>query len=414
MKRVVFVIVMVVLAGLLGWQVYVRAQARAAALGGMARRGRPVVPVEVVPVETGTIRDVAQFTGSLLPHSEFVVSPKVPGRLEKLLVNIGDSVTQGQQIALLDDEEYVLQVDQAQAELEVAQANVEEARSALEIGQREFQRVQALREKGIASASDLDSAQASLQAQTARQKVAAAQVSQKKAALQAAQVRQSYTRIKVAWQGGGDKRYVGERFVDEGALLRANDPIVSILDLSSLTAALHVIERDYSKVQVGQAVTVTTDAYPDKTFPGTVVRVAPLLKETSRQARVEVDLPNPDALLKPGMFVRAEIEFGRVEDARIVPTSAVARRDNRQGVFLADAAKKVAHFVPIVRGIQEGDRTQVAEPALSGMIVTMGHHLLEDGSSISIVSGEGGPESSPGGGQGQAGSQVAAPERARP
>ena len=84
-----------------------------------------------------------------------------------------------------------------------------------------------------------------------------------------------------------------------------NAPIVSILDIHSLTAVIHVIERDYSKVRVGQKVIVTTDAFPGSTFTGKIVRIAPLLKETSRQARVEIEVPNRDRLLKPGMFIRS-------------------------------------------------------------------------------------------------------------
>ena len=89
---------------------------------------------------------------------------------------------------------------------------------------------------------------------------------------------------------------VGERYVHEGAMLAANNPIVSIFDIRSVIAAIHVIEEDYSKIRLGLDADVLTDAYPGRSFSGKVVRMAPLLKETSRQARVEIEIPNFEEL----------------------------------------------------------------------------------------------------------------------
>jgi len=395
MKKAVLLLLVLAVAGVFGWRLWQKALA-ARAQASPAERGARAVAVEVQPVATTTIRDVAQFTGSLFSKALFVAAPKVAGRLKKLTVNIGDPVRQGQTIALLDDDEYAQQVGEAQAELEVAKANIEEARSALEIEKREYDRVQALRQKNIASESELDSGQARYQAQEAKYKVALAQVDQKDAALKAAEVRLSYTRIQAAWEDGEGERVVGERFVDEGAMLRANDPIVSIIDLSSLTAVIHVIERDYSKITVGQDATVTTDAYPERLFRGRIVRVAPLLKETSREARVEVEIPNPEGVLKPGMFVRAEIEFDRHDNATVVPFTALARREGREGVFLADLTEKKAHFVPVTVGIVSGEQAEVTAPPLSGMVVTLGQHLLTDGSTIAVAQAAGTGEAASG------------------
>jgi len=343
-------------------------------------------------VRRATIRDTGVFTGSLRPRSQFVVAPTVGGRLEQLAVNIGDRVRRGQLIAVLDDQEYAQQVAGAAAELAVAEANLAECESNLEVQQREFERVEKLREKKIASESEMDTARAQFAARQAKHAVAEAQVSQREAALAAARVRLSYTRIEAAWEEGeeGEKdRVVGERFVDEGAMLAPNKPIVSILDISSLTVVIHAIERDYPKIRTDQEAAVTTDAFPGEVFKGRVARIAPLLRESSRQARVEIEMPNPEELLKPGMFVRTRIEFARHENVTVVPVAALARRDGRQGVFLADTEKKTASFVPVKLGITEGDLAEVVEPALAGYVVTMGHHLLEDGAAIRL------PEATP-------------------
>lgn len=382
MKKALGIFIVLALVGLLGWQVQRRVSM---SLKGSKRPRRAVsVAVEVASVGKTTIRDVRLFTGTLLPKSYFVLAPKIAGRLEKLLVNIGDRVKRGQLIAVLDDEEYAQQVEQARAELEVAKANVEECCSTLDMAQREFERAQALRQKKIASESELDAALAQYKAQDAKRKVALAQVAQKEAALKATQVRLSYTQIRASWEDGDGPRIVGERFVDEGAMLKANDPIVSILDIHSLTGVIHVIERDYSEVRVGQEAIVTTDAFPGRTFNGKVVRVAPLLKETSREARVEIEVPNRHRLLKPGMFIRVQIQFVKHDDATVVPVAALTKRNNQQGVFLVDTQTMKAHFIPVTVGIVNGELAEVVKPPFSGSVVTLGHHLLEDGSSITL------------------------------
>jgi len=345
-------------------------------------RRTPAVAVEVAPVIKGTIRNAQRFSGTLVPKAHFVVAPKIGGRLERLMVNIGDTVERGQLIALVEDAEYVEQVEEARAELAVAKASLEEQGSALDSSQREFDRILALREKKIASESELDAVQAQLEVSKAKHKLAMAQVSQKEAALNAAQVRLSYTRIRASWENGDGNRVVGERFMDEGAMLSANSPIVSIYDISSLTAVIFVIERDYPKIKIGQDAFVTTDAYPERTFTGRIIRIAPVLRETSRQARVEIEVSNPDWLLKPGMFARVEIEFAHHDNVTLVPVTSLARRGERQGVFLVDLEQMKALFTPVSLGIVNSDTAEVVNPPLSGLVVTMGQHLLEHGSAI--------------------------------
>jgi len=379
------IVVCVLLGGLLVFRVVQKSRISGNASG--SRRAAAAVAVEVTPVKRSAIRDIGRFSGSLLPRSQFIVAPKISGRLEKLLVNIGDRVGAGQLIAVLDDEEYKQQVEQSRAELDVARASLEESVSNLQVSRREFERAQALRHKKIASESELDGARALYSAQAAKNKLAQAQVAQKEAALKAAQVRLSYTEIRVSWEGENEYRVVGERFVDEGAMLAANSPIVSILDDSVLTAVINVIERDYPSVRPGQEAIVETDAFAGISFSGKIARMAPLLKEESRQARVEIEVPNEARRLKPGMFVRVQIEFSRRDDATVVPQVALVRRNGAQGVFLADTEQMRARFVPVALGIIEGELAEVVQPPLTGSVVTLGHHLLEDGSSIILPSG---------------------------
>ncbi|OHB61530.1 MAG: hypothetical protein A2167_02810 [Planctomycetes bacterium RBG_13_46_10] len=384
MKKLIYTLLVLAIVTVLGVLLFKRITA-----SGGAGPGRPAVAVavEVQLIHKNTIKDIGVFTGSLIPKSQFVVSPKAAGWLQKLLVNIGDTVQRNQVIAILEDQEYQQQVEQARAELQVARANAENCASDLDLARREYERAKALREKQIASASELEAAEAAYNSSQTQLKVSLAQVTQKEAALKAADLRLSYTRVQAFWEDGDQTRVVGERFVDEGALLQANQPIVSVLENKSLTAVVYVVEKDYPKVSVGQRAAITTDAYPDKTFTGDIVRIAPLLVESSRQARVELEILNSEELLRPGMFIRARIEFASHDNATIVPLAALVRRNGQQGVFIADRDNLKARFVPVTVGIVSGESAEIIEPSdidASGYVITMGNHLLEDGSDITL------------------------------
>jgi RND family efflux transporter MFP subunit len=364
---------------LIGWYLFNLTSSNSGSNG--LQRPHAAVAVALAPVQQVDISEIGEYTGSLFPFSEFVLAPKIAGRLEKILVHIGDLVHDDDLVAVLDDEEYRQQVSQAKAELEVTRANLQEVRSTLENARREFERTEELRKKKIASESQRDAAASAYETQQAKMKVALAQVSQKEAALNIANLRLLYTQIRVPANSGND-RVVGERFVDEGALLAPNTPIVSILDIAKLNAVIYVIEKDYYKLKPGQQAKITTDALPGKTFTGEVVRIAPLLKEKSREARVEVAIDNPGMILKPGMFIRLEILYAVHPDSTVVPVTALVKRDETQGVFQVDTASGKAGFVPVTVGIIQGSRAEIIKPALKGEVVTLGNHLLEEGTAV--------------------------------
>jgi multidrug efflux pump subunit AcrA (membrane-fusion protein) len=184
-RKIILIAVIVIIVGLIGWQV-VR---KIAGQGSSFERTAAPVAVEIEAVRKATIRDTDNFTGTLAPKSQFTVAPKIAGRLEKLMVDIGDRISRNQLIAVLDDEEYNQQLRQAEADLLVAKANLEESKSSLDVSKREWERVGELHKKGISADSELDAAKGTYATQEARYKVAQAQVANREAALEAAKVR---------------------------------------------------------------------------------------------------------------------------------------------------------------------------------------------------------------------------------
>ncbi len=378
-------VVAVLLALLLAWIAWLFAVRLKDALTEVqfVRQAR-VAPVEVEMVERGSIAERRTFSGTLHARAEFSVSPKVAGRVERLMVDISDVVERGAVVAILDDDEFVLAVAQSEAELAVARANLAEAESALEIANREFERSQTLQQRGVASESEMDVAQTEQLAAQARLEVARAQLTRAEAALRTTEIRLGYTRVRADWSGGSDERSVATRFVDPGQMVSANDPLMHIVELDPLTGVIYVTEKDYSRISVGQSVTLRTDAFPGQLFEGVVDRVAPVFEETSRQARVEVKLDNPDHRLKPGMFIRVTVQVDRVEDATIVPAAALTTRNNESGIFLVSEDGSTAHWRPVQVGIREGERVQVIGEDIQGRVITLGQHLIDDGSPITI------------------------------
>ncbi len=368
-------------AGLI-WQVALRSPAGKAA-GAKGGVNRPA-PVEVMAIEHGPIELQRSFSGALAPRAEFVVAPKVAGRVVRLSANIADAVQRNQTVGELDNGEYIQAVSQAKADLAVARANLAEARNALAIGTREFERMKTLRQRGVASESQFDASQANQLAKQVGLNAAEAQVAHAEAALETANIRLGYTRITANWSGGEEQRVVAERFVDEGEMVAANAPLLRIVELDPIIGVIYVAERDYALLQPGLPVRLTTDAFPGEVFPGQIERIAPIFKEATRQARVELLIANPDQRLKPGMFIRATAVLARQPAAVIVPEQALTTRDGQTGVFLVAADGQSVSWQAVKVGIRNAERVELVGSSLHGRVVTLGQQLLGDGSAITI------------------------------
>ncbi len=352
---------------------------------GKGRGSDQAVPVEVAAVEMGAIERRRVFTGSLDAHAEFVVAPKIAGRIEAVNMDLADMVRRGQVVARLDNAEYVQAVNQAEADLAVAKANHAEARSQLTIAERELQRLDKLRERGVSSESQLDLARADQLAKQAHVEVTRAMLSRAQSALESARIRLGYTEISADWTGGSEQRQVAERYLDEGETVSANAPLLRIVELDPLTAVFYVSERDYALLSNGQRAELTTDSYPGEVFIGEIARIAPVFSASTRQARVEVRVDNPQRRLKPGMFARISLVLERVEDARIVPQQALATRKGHDGLFVVSEDGGSVAWREVNVGIRQADRVQMLGDNPGERVVVVGQQLLKDGSAIAIA-----------------------------
>lgn len=351
--------------------------------GSSGRFSSPPVAVEVAEVGYEPIQETMQMTGTIYPLYRYVVAPKVAGRIIRINKRIGDWVEPGESIAKIDNGEYQQMVLEAEANLRISHANLAETKSQFELAAQELERVQSLQEMQIAPRSDLDAAQTKHDALQSRIELAEAQVEQRRAALNAARIRLNYTNLVAAEPG-----FVGERFVDEGSLLAPNSPVVSVIGIDTVIVRTTVIERVYGQVAIGQSAAIQVDAFPGKEFAGKVSRVAPMLQEASRVAQMEVEVTNDSHLLKPGMFCNVTVALAEKDSAQVVPTQSIVTRNGENGVFLVRSGEDVAHYVPVEVGIGATDRTEIIAPRLEGLVVTLGQHLLQEGSSVILPEAE--------------------------
>ena len=375
---------LVVLAGFVfaGW-LYFNPAKRSDATAPGSKHLNPV-PVEVATIQQGPVRLRLSFSGTLEARAEFVVAPKIGGRILSLAVDLSDQVKRGQLVAELDSDEAFQAVLQAKADLAVATATQIETESSLKIAAREFERIKLLKQRGIASDSQYDTAMANQLVKHSLLEVAKAQVMREKSLLEAANIRFGYSRVTADWPGDDGQRLVAERYVDEGQTVSANTPLLLIAKLEPITGIVHTTEKDYASLSPGQPVSLTTDAYPADVFYGKVDRISPVFNKTTRQARIELAIANPEIKLKPGMFIRATIDVRAIPNATLVPEMAITSRKDQTGIFIINEKDNTVSWHPVTLGIIEDRQVQVEGDGLSGRVVILGQHLLDHGSVISL------------------------------
>jgi RND family efflux transporter MFP subunit len=380
MKKKVFIAVGFVFLVFLGWRIFLLITESDQGFNRGMRGGQQVA-VEVTSAGNKMIRVNRKFTGTVYPLYQYIVSPKVSGRVVQITKRIGDWVDTGEVIARLDDAEYQQAVLEAEANLKIAQASLAEAVSQMELAKQELDRVRSLQEKGIASPSERDVASTAYDAQKSRLELARAQVQQREAALNSAEIRLGYTVLSATEPG-----FVGERYVDEGSLLSPNSPLISIIGIDSVIVQATIIERDYGQISVGQPAEVEVDAFPGEVFNGKVARIAPVLQEASRVAKMEVEVDNRAHRLKPGMFTTITVMLQEKTGQQVIPTSAIVKKEGKDGIFVVetDAASgaHIARFKAIEAGIATDTETEILSPEIEGPVVTLGQHLLDDGSMV--------------------------------
>ena len=351
-----------------------------------------VVPVTVAPVAFGSISEILEISGEIEANKKVIIKSKVAGRLEKLQtvsdqgrivvpVKEGVFLKKGQEIAVIDHDEYLARVRSAKAALAVSKAALESKRVTLNEAEREMARWVTLSKKGFASEQKSDRAVADYNRALAAKALAKARVREAKAALDLFMIQFRESTIVSSISG-----VVTQRHIDEGNMVDRNTAIVTVEDIRTVKARVGVPERYLKSIRPGVTpASIKVDAFPEKEFPADVVAIYPGVDRQTRTLQVELKIANDETQLRPGMFARVFFILAHKDNTVVVDEHWVlGRKGGERYVYLSNDFR--AHRVPVKLGLKQGALLEVVEGLKRGdRLVTSGMNYLRDGYRVEII-----------------------------
>ena len=361
-------------------------------------------------------RDLPRFfeaTGSLAGDQQTDVAPQTSGKVAAVGVEIGSPVRRGQMLVKLDDAELNLRVEQAATQVEQAKAAVRQAEEkiglkpgqtfdpnrvsevaaakvALDLAQKNLVRAEKLIESGDVSRSFYDEQRARRDQLKEQYDVALAQARQNYAGVDVARtnVANAQSQLALARKNlsyalivSPIDGFVSERTADLGEYVSPQQKVATVVRTNPLRIRIDIPEQAIPAVKVGQSVSVTTSAWPDKNFAGRVARIAPNVSAESRTLTVEAEVDNSGGALKPGQFATVRILQERAEPAVLVPARAIVTEAGVSRLFVikdGHAEQRV-----IQTGQTEGDLIEVKSGITADeQVATSGLERLSDGVAV--------------------------------
>ena len=342
------------------------------------------VSIDAVKVETRELQRSVEAVGTLDPNEEVTVSNQVEGTVEELLLDLGDPVRKGQVIAQLDTRELELNVHQQEAALqqelarvgltdpgasfdEATTSQVRQAEAGFADARIRLERTKKLAESGVIAQQQLDAqqaqydgAEAALRSSRETVRNIRASIAARRAALALAQKKLTDAKITAPMDG-----FIKDRPAAAGQFLKANSPVVTIVQNSPLKLHAEVPESAVAALRVGRPVEFRVDAFPERKFEGKITRLSPSVDQQSRTLKLEAVVNNADGLLKPGFFARVTVHTDRKDKALVIPVASLLNVSGIEKVFVIENGKvaerivrsgvRSANEVEIIDGLNEGE-----------------------------------------------------------
>jgi RND family efflux transporter MFP subunit len=352
---------------------------RTAIIQAEARDQEQTLPrVVVIEVGRSTHDSELELPGNIEAATEAPILARADGYIQRRMVDIGDRVRTGQPLAEIDAPELDEQVSQAKANLDQAKAALDQAVANQRQGKanEELARVTANRwtnlvGKGVVSRQENDQYQAQYQAQIANldalekaAAVARSNVSAAEANLARLDEMQSYRLVKAPFDG-----VITLRNVDVGALVNTGNTLLfRIAQTATLRTYVNVPQTNASSIRPGQVARISVSNLPGRTFTGAVARTANSLDPTTRTLLVEVQVPNPDGALLPGMYAQVDLSSPRIDPPLLVPSDALIVRAEGTEIALVRPDHTI-HLQKIEVGRDYGDRLEVLGGLKEGDVI---------------------------------------------
>ena len=334
--------------------------------------GKPKVAYTTAPATLGAINRAVTATGTVNPELTIIVGTYVSGVIQELSCDYNTEVKKGQVCARIDPRPYQTVVDQAKANLAVARAQLEKDKASLAYAQRAFERAGKLLPTSAISQDGFDNAKSVYEQALAQITFDQATIQQRQAVLDAAQVNLDYTEITSPVDGT-----VVSRNVTVGQTVAASfqTPTLFLIatDLAKMQVDANVSESDIGTISLGDTAVFSVDAFPKRTFRGTVsqVRQSPQMVQNVVTYDVVVVADNTDLALKPGMTAATRLTVDHRDNVLRVPNQALrytpggaagARDSDQARVWVLRAGEPTA--IPVTLGLQDDSFSEIEEGGL--------------------------------------------------
>ncbi len=304
-------------------------------------------------VNTRIAHDIA-ITGTLSPVRQTILNARVTGEINAIAVREGQSVKAGQVLLSQDSRDL-------RARLQQAEASLQSAKAELSLSQQNLERMRPLRKQDYVSDNDLVNGEKQVDIRLAQVKSAEASVTQMRQQLADVVIRAPFAGV------------IAERMVDTGQSVAPNTPVLKIVDLSQVELVAQVASTDVSAIRVGQNVSFTADGFGYQNFTGRITRINPVARAGSRRVDVYILVDNVGGELRGGLFAKGVISDGNALAGVAVPFSSVQEsegkiqvhviRDHRLTAQIVTLGRRdEAHGLVLVKGIEEGARVLLLPP----------------------------------------------------
>lgn len=368
----------------------VRARARVEAdrdeATAAARTDRPRVLVTKAERAPSRVEQVLPGTAS--PLFQTAIYARTSGYLKRWLVDIGDTVKEGQLLAEIETPEVDAQLLQARAALAEAEATVERDRASEALSRVNLGRVRRVIDSGAGSSQDLDASEAAAKVATATVGVSEATIAAGRANVKRLEDLQRFQRVTAPFAG-----VVTARNFDAGALMVADNAaakeLFHIARIDTIRVFADVPQTFATGIRPGHRAPVFRREVPGREFPGTVARTTNAIDPTTRTLRVEVDVPNPDGALLPGMYLQVRFSLEAPAAVVRVPGAAVITRADGAKVALVGEGQAV-RYRPVTVGRDYGTTVDLVSGLTGGetLIIRPGDDL-PDGTVVEPVTPSG-------------------------
>jgi RND family efflux transporter MFP subunit len=335
--------------------------------------------VDLVPVVSKPVSLTSELPGEIAPFLSVSLHAKVPGYVERVLVDRGSVVKQGDLLVELSAPEMTAQIAEAESKLQSAEADRLQAEAQLEAAQSTYDRMkQAAQTPGAVAGNEL--VQAQKQVDAAKALLTSRQQASRAAAATVRSVKEMQAYLKLTAPFGG---VITDRLVHPGALVGpGSDTVLVVLQqVSRLRLVVAVPEEDVGGIVPGTRVSFTVPAYPERSYWGRVARIARALDQKTRTMAVEMDVANQDGSLAPGMYPKVKWPVRHARPALFVPKTSVVTTTERTFVVRDDNGR--AHWVDVRTGSAEGDLVEVLGELKPGdMVVRRATDELREGTAI--------------------------------